>query len=69
MKQQYMKMLLTSSDKVMIDLSNNRFSGPIPKTVGNLTALVMLNMSRNALLLRSHNHALLCVSLTNAIPL
>jgi hypothetical protein len=48
MKQQYMKMLLTSSDKVMIDLSNNRFSGPIPKTVGNLTALVMLNMSRNA---------------------
>jgi hypothetical protein len=44
MKQQYMKMVLASSDKVMIDVFNNRFSGPIPKTVGNLTALVMLNM-------------------------
>ncbi|KAK3164370.1 hypothetical protein QOZ80_1AG0016730 [Eleusine coracana subsp. coracana] len=48
LKQQYMKMLKVFSDLVVIDLSNNRFSGPIPNTVGNLMALVVLNMSHNA---------------------
>ncbi|TVU20873.1 hypothetical protein EJB05_30474, partial [Eragrostis curvula] len=48
-KQQYMEILEVFSDLVVIDLSNNRFSGPIPKTVGNLMALIVLNMSHNAL--------------------
>ncbi|XP_039135843.1 receptor-like protein 7 [Dioscorea cayenensis subsp. rotundata] len=30
-----------------IDFSNNRFEGSLPKSLGNLTSLVMLNISRN----------------------
>ncbi|KAH7667569.1 Leucine-rich repeat protein [Dioscorea alata] len=30
-----------------IDLSNNRFEGSLPKTLGNLASLLMLNMSHN----------------------
>ncbi|KAL3629886.1 hypothetical protein CASFOL_026198 [Castilleja foliolosa] len=32
-----------------IDFSCNNFSGPIPKTIGNLTSLYVLNLSHNAL--------------------
>ncbi|GJN05262.1 hypothetical protein PR202_ga22877 [Eleusine coracana subsp. coracana] len=49
MKQQYMRVSKIFSDLVVIDLSNNRFSGSIPRTVGNLTSLLVLNMSHNAL--------------------
>ncbi|KAK3160839.1 hypothetical protein QOZ80_1BG0065560 [Eleusine coracana subsp. coracana] len=49
MKQQYMRVSKIFSDLVVIDMSNNRFSGSIPRTVGNLTSLLVLNMSHNAL--------------------
>jgi len=49
MKHQYMRMLEDQQlDLVLIDLSNNRFSGSIPRMVGNLTALHVLNLSHNA---------------------
>ncbi|CAL4956669.1 unnamed protein product [Urochloa decumbens] len=48
MKQQYMRVPKIFTDLVVIDLSNNRFRGYIPRTIGNLTSLNVLNLSHNA---------------------
>lgn len=49
MKQQYMRVSKIFTDLVVIDLSDNSFTGSIPSTIGNLTSLLVLNMSHNAL--------------------
>jgi hypothetical protein len=49
MKQLYLTVNKITNYLVVIDLSDNRFSGSIPKTIGNLVALYVLNLSRNAL--------------------
>ncbi|KAJ1275043.1 hypothetical protein BS78_05G106500 [Paspalum vaginatum] len=49
MKQRYLTVPKVLKDLVVIDLSNNRFTGSIPKTIGNLVSLIVLNMSNNAL--------------------
>jgi hypothetical protein len=49
MKEVYINVPKVLLDLVVIDLSENRFSGLIPEKYGNLTALHVLNMSHNAL--------------------
>jgi hypothetical protein len=49
MKQQYLSVVEISYDMVVIDLSNNKISGSIPKAICNLTARRVLKMSHNAL--------------------
>ncbi|EMS54801.1 Receptor-like protein 12 [Triticum urartu] len=48
MKQQYMRVSKISTDLVVIDLSSNRFSGFIPRSISNLTSLHVVNLSSNA---------------------
>lgn len=47
MKELYMNLPEITAGFVLIDLSNNRFHGPIPKTIGKLLLLHVLNMSHN----------------------
>ncbi|KAM3224298.1 hypothetical protein ACQJBY_057594 [Aegilops geniculata] len=48
MKQQYMRVAEVPADLMVIDLSCNRFSGFIPRSIGNLTCLHVVNLSHNA---------------------
>ncbi|KAF8758084.1 hypothetical protein HU200_010747 [Digitaria exilis] len=48
MKELYIDVSKIQADFVLIDLSHNRFHGPIPTTIGKLSALHVLNMSGNA---------------------
>ncbi|XP_020178645.3 receptor-like protein 34 [Aegilops tauschii subsp. strangulata] len=48
MKQQYMRVAKVPADLMVVDLSCNRFSGFIPRSIGNLTYLHVVNLSHNA---------------------
>ncbi|XP_037451603.1 receptor-like protein 19 [Triticum dicoccoides] len=48
MKEQYTRVEKVTADLVVIDMSSNRFSGFIPRSIGNLTLLHVVNLSRNA---------------------
>lgn len=48
MKELYINVSEIQTDFVLIDLSDNRFNGLIPTTIGKLSVLHVLNMSGNS---------------------